>query len=227
MKKRNLIRALAALLCLCALALCSCGEKYYFALDEEGNFVDEKSGVTYNIAPLCYEAISVSSEIFATQGKVDFFAITGTDTSRWLSDSFGIVYYAKGTKLPTLKEMNVSHVDIFENDELVDKVSDPEKINELKALYENGKESAYPGAAGLTPNVNLRLKFADADHGIYYVLAYLEYPQEYVYKNENGKTVNCGKKFIYNRGEICLAVDGLPTGVYGSVGTSGTDSSNG
>ena len=215
MKKRNMIRIISALLCLCTLILCSCGKKYEFSVDEEGYFVNDKSGVTYDIAPICYEAISVSEDAFAEQGKREFFAITGTDTSKWLCDTFGIVYYAKGMKLPTLKEMNISYVDVTENDAIVKQISDAEKINELKAFTESGKETAYPGAAGFAPKVNLRLKFADTENGVYYVLAYLEYPQDYIYKDESGKEINCGKKFLYNRGDgVCRAVDGLPEGVY-------------
>jgi hypothetical protein len=219
MKARNMIRILSALLCICSLLLCSCGKKYEFSVDEEGYFVDDKTGVTYDIAPFCYEAISVSKDVFAEQGEREFFTITGSDTSKWLCDTFGIVYYEKGMKLPTLKEMNISYVDITKDDVIVEKVSDGEKITALKELYENGTKTYYPGNAGFVPDVNIRLKFADAENGIYYVLAYFEYPQDYVYKDENGKETNFGKKFLYNRSEgICLAVDGLPAGVYGSNG---------
>lgn len=219
MKKRNIIRVLSGLLCLCALLLCSCGKKYEFSVDDDGNFVDGKSGVTYDIAPFCYEAISVSTDVFAEQGEREFFAITGADTSKWLCDTFGIVYYAKGMKLPSLKEMNISYVDVTNDDVTVETVSDTEKINALKALYENGTKTSYPANAGFVPEVNLRLKFADTENGLYYVLAYFEYPQDYVSKDENGKEINYGKKFLYNRAEgICLAIDGLPAGVYGSDG---------
>lgn len=219
MKKKNMIRVLAVLLCLCALLLCSCGKKYEFAVDEEGYFVDKKSGITYDIAPFCYEAISVSEEVFAEQGEREFFAITGVSTSKWISDTFGIIYFEKGTKMPTLKEMNISCVDITNDDAIVEKVTDGEKINALKELYENGTECSYPGNEGLVPNVNIRLKFADTENGLYYVLAYFEYAQDYVYKDDNGKQTNFGKKFLYNRAEgLCLAVDGLPAGVYGSNG---------
>ncbi len=219
MKRKNMIRIIAALLCVCSLLLCSCGKKNEFSVDEEGNFVHDKSGITYDIAPFCYEAISIGKEVFAKQSEREFFAITGTDTSKWLCDTFGIVYYAKGSKLPTLKEMNVSYVDITNDDVIVEQVKDAEKINALKELYENGTKSYYPGNAGLVPEVNIRLKFADTENGIYYVLAYFEYAQDYVYKDANGKTTNFGKKFLYNRAEgLCLAVDGLPAGVFGSNG---------
>lgn len=219
MKKRNMIRVLSALLCLCALLLCSCGKKYEFSVDEEGYFVDNNSGITYDIAPFCYEAISVSKEVFAEQGEREFFAITGADTSKLISDTFGIIYFAKGTAMPTLKEMNISYVDITSDDAIVEQVSDGEKINALKELYENGTPCPYPGNAGLVPNVNIRLKFADNELGLYYVLAYFEYAQDYVYEDDNGKKTNFGKKFLYNRAEgLCLAVEGLPAGVYGSNG---------
>ncbi|MBE6549037.1 MAG: hypothetical protein E7670_01265 [Ruminococcaceae bacterium] len=218
MKKRNMIRVLSALLCLCTLLLCSCG-KNKFSIDEEGYFVDKNSGVTYDIAPFCYEAISVSEDVFAKQSKREFFAITGADTSKLITDTFGIIYFAKGTAMPTLKEMNVSYVAITNDDVIVEQVSDAEKINALKELYENGTPCPYPGNAGLVPNVNIRLKFADNELGLYYVLAYFEYAQDYVYEDDNGKKTNFGKKFLYNRAEgLCLAVEGLPAGVYGSNG---------
>lgn len=219
MNKKNIIRALAALLCLCTLLLCSCGKKYEFDLDADGNFVDKKNGITYDIAPFCYEAISVSEEVFATQGKREFFAITGVDTSKLIIDTFGMIYFEKGTKMPTLKEMNISYVDITQDDLNVEKVTDAEKITALKELYENGTECSYPGNAGLVPNVNIRLKFADTQSGLYYVLAYFEYAQDFVDEDENGKKTNFGKKFLFNRSEgLCLSVDGLPAGVFGSNG---------
>ena len=218
MKNRNMIRVLAAILCLCTLLLCSCA-KNKFSVDDEGYFVDKTSGITYDIAPFCYEAISVSEEVFAKQEKREFFAITGVDTSKWICDSFGIVYFEKGKQMPTLEEMNISYVDITRDDEIVEKVTDAEQIKALKELYKNGTSCAYPGNSGLVPDVNIRLKFADVENGLYYVIAYFEYAQDFVYEGDNGKKTNFGKKFLFNRAEgLCLAVEGLPAGVYGSNG---------
>lgn len=216
MKKRNMIRAFSLILCICALALTSCGKK--LSVDGEGHFFDKNSGVKYERAPLCYEAIAVSEDKFAKYEKQDFYPLSGKDTSIFLCDSFGTVYYSTDMKLPTLKEMNISHlsvVEVKEEDTVINTVSDEAVINELKELYENGETAVYPGTWGYAPTVNLRLKFADNENGIYYVLAYYEYAEDFIYEDVNGKKINYGKTFLHNRGEnICLAIDKLPAGVF-------------
>ena len=217
MKRNITFKILAAILAVLTLLLCSCGKKYDFSSDENGDLVNEKNGVTYKIAPFCFEAIEVSEEIFAEQGEVQFYAIVGADTSKWLCDSFGSVYYASDIQLPTLQDLGVDYVDVTEDDIVVNTVSDAALISELKLICANGKDAKYPGKEGLAPVVNLRLRFSDRDIGICYVAAYLEYANDYIYTLENGSQVNYGKKFIYDRAnDLCIAVDGLPVGVYGA-----------
>ncbi len=217
MNRKIMLKIFAVILAAVTLLLCSCGKKYDFSADVNGNLVNDKNGVTYEIAPFCFEAIQVSDEVFAQQGDVQFFAITGADTSKWLCDSFGNVYYASDYRLPTLQEMGVDYVDVTEDDVVVNTVSDAALIDELRFICANGTDAEYPGKTGLAPVVNLRLRFSDKDIGICYVAAYLEYAEDYIYTGEDGKTINYGKKFIYDRAnDNCISVDGLPAGVYGS-----------
>ena len=217
MKRNITFRIFVAILAIFMLLLCSCGKKYDFSSNENGDLVNDDNGVTYKIAPFCFEAISVSDELFAEQGDVQFFAIVGVDTSKWLSDSFGNVYYASDIQLPTLQEMGVDYVDVTENDVVVNKVSDAALIDELKLICANGEDAEYPGKMGFAPVVNLRLRFSDIENGICYVAAYLEYENDYVYTLTDGSQINYGKKFIYDRAnDICISVDGLPEGVYGT-----------
>lgn len=213
--KRITLKIFAAILATLCILLCSCGKKYDFSTDEKGNLVNDKNGITYEIAPSCFEAIEVSDEVFAEQGDRQFFSIVGGDTSKFLCDTFGIIYYAKGTELPTLQEMGVDYVDVTENDVLVNTVSDAELIDELKLICANAELAEYPGKMGIAPIVNLRLRFSDKDIGICYVAAYLEYANDYIYVDDDGKEINYGKKFIYDRSnDICISVEGLPDGVY-------------
>ena len=217
MKRNIVLRIFAVALALLTLLLCSCAKKYDFSHDSNGDLVNDKNGVTYKIAPFCFEAIEVSDTLFAEQGDVQFFAIVGADTSKWLCDSFGSVYYASDYQLPTLQEMGVDYVDVTEDDVVVNTVSDAALISELKLICANGSYAEYPGKMGFAPVVNLRLRFSDRDSGICYVAAYLEYAKDYVCTLEDGSQINYGKKFIYDRAnDTCISVDGLPAGVYGA-----------
>ena len=212
-----MFRIFAAALAAIAILLCSCGKKYDFSSDENGDLINDKNGVTYKIAPFCFEAIEVSDELFAEQGDVRFFAIVGADTSKWLCDSFGNVYYASDIELPTLQQMGVDYIDVTEDDVVVNKVSDSALIDELKLICAGGTVVEYPGKMGYTPVVNIRLRFSDRDNGICYVAAYFEYENDYVSTLADGSQINYGKKFIYDRSsDTCISVDGLPAGVYGA-----------
>ena len=113
--------------------------------------------------------------------------------------------------------MNISFVNVYDGDVFSYAVSDAETVSELIDLYYSGEETSYPGNSGMTPKVNLRLKFADKTIGIYYVLAYYEYAEDYIVTDESGAQTNYGKTFVHNRETgRCVAVDGLPEGAKSS-----------
>lgn len=199
----------AALLLCASLLLCSCSKGNKFTTSKDGVFVDNKTEIRYIDAPSCYEAISVDPDTYGKYGDVVFHRISGADPLLLLCEESGTVFFAEGTSLPALSEMNINDIGVYAEDSvtlLLGTVTDSAAIEKIIGDYLNGERIYYPER---TPVTNLRIKFADRSLGICYAVVYVEYAEDYIIADEDGKEHNYGKKFFYNRfdGTFCVAGD--------------------
>ena len=198
---KNCFFKFASFLILVMMLLSSCAKGNKFEMQPNG-FVDKKTGVEYVVASWEYEPITVTDQIYGKYKEfdVEFFCLEGVDPAKLVADHVGTLYHSSDIKLPELSEMNISHVNIYdEEDKLVRNISDAEFISALQTLYANGY-NAYETIEIMNSDfeINQRFKFANEELGVYYVLAYTEYTTEFTYKDGEGKECT-GKNVLYNR----------------------------
>ena len=197
---------------LLVLSSCAKGNKF---IVENGEYIDKVTGVEYISTTWEYEPIAVSDEVYGEYTKaydLTFYKIEGVDPQKYICDNMETLYYANNITLPTLSEMNIDYVNIYnEYDELVTHITDKDFIDKLVDTYVNGYNSYDSMYFDVEPavEVNQRIKFADTEQGFYYVLAYVDYSSEFSYFNENGKEKS-SDKVIFNRyAPKYVAVDGF------------------
>ena len=195
--KKTLCAILALLFVTLSLSSCVKGNKF---VSEGSAFVDKKTDVSYDFAPLCYEPIAIGDKVYGSDGDIEFYEIEGQDPTKWLGDADGGVFYAKGVTLPTVDKMNVARLELcsVKNQLLVAKrITDAEIISAIIDGYLFADEIIYPNK---TASVSYKLRFADTSIGVYYCIDFIRYAEDFIIKTDGTET-NLGKDFLYNRSE--------------------------
>ena len=145
--KKGTIRLLPLLLCV-ALLLCGCSKAPVLDVDAKtGSFTNSKTGVTYQLAPDCYEAISVLVDRSVARIKYDglddvtLYEMEFVDPVKMIASKEGEVFYAKGTELPTLAQMACEKIYVGQvggaKDYAVAIISSAEDVDALVDIYQN------------------------------------------------------------------------------------------
>ena len=171
--------------------------------DEGGKLVDKKNGITYVMAPICYEPISTELEPFAECAslKLQLFGIIGLDTDKWLSEQYegigGVYYNEAAVTLPTLTEFEPTQIMICIEETIttgLGAVVIPEDIDAVVDAFMNGEEAKL-----VQGGESYKLKFSsDKYEGIYYNLIYIEGDdgENYIYDRATRHCVNVGDVLI-------------------------------
>ena len=204
MKQKNaLFRVVTAAILLClALSLfasCAKGNK----LVPDGTlYKDKKTDVSYVYAPLCYEAIAIGEEIYASSKEDTFYTIVGQDPLKWICEESGTVFHAKDIPVPALDEMAISHIEICSESltatTVKSKIEVAEEISSVISGYLTTEPLYYPTDVAQR---TYKIRFADTSLGIYYSLTFLRYSDDYTETLDDGTVKNYGKDFLYNRYE--------------------------
>ena len=190
--KKVIVRALLPALCLCML-LTACGKTVKLDYDAfEGSYRDPKHNVTYLRAEAYYEAVGLREDqpyARIPSKKMEdmvLYQIDGADPSSMLANQYFEIFYAKGTSLPKLEEMDVTKMyvgSVIEGavmDLTVATVTDVTDINALVALYASGtcfSETEKFEDGTIVSEFNLR--FASANYpAFYYRLSYHHYAKD-------------------------------------------------
>ncbi len=169
--------------------------------NQNGNLIDNKNGITYICAPMCFEPISTEIEPYAEckELNLQLYGIIGLDTCLWLSESFegiGAVYYAdKKIVLPSISEFEASGLSICYEAAITSKIAEinnKEKIDAVIDAYLNGQKASVPKSSKAYD-----LKFTSEKYsGIYYTIFYLQ--------------ADDGRYYIYDRSsKNCVLVDNV------------------
>ncbi len=190
------------LLTACVLLLCGCAKQTTRSLitDEDGLFLEPKSGVRYAAAPMCYEPQTVGDPYASfTLGSLEvvFCEVEGLDPTEWLSEAYtgtGSMLVAADTVLPDLAGFAPDTIYLCVQSASVwafASVTDPAVIDEVVRVYTEGEAVPYPAT---TPDADLRFKFASPDYpGVYYNLIYVDYGDaRYLYDRGSGRCVEVG-----------------------------------
>ncbi len=84
-----------------------------------GGFYDKRSGITYHMAPFCYQPVTIvkkkafssKDDVFATYNDTKFYKVKDVSTEKMITtaeDGLYEIYYNKEYPLPSLFEMNVN-----------------------------------------------------------------------------------------------------------------------
>jgi hypothetical protein len=195
--KKFLALFLALTLAVLTLASCQKGNKF---TSDGISFVDKKTDVSYDFAPLCYEPIAIGEEVYGSDGDIEFHEIVGKDPTKWLCDADGGVFYAKGTTLPTVDKMNISRLELCTaKDQILvaKKITDTDKISQIVGGYLTEAEIVYPNKAA---SLSYKLRFADTDIGVFYCIDFIRYEEDLIVIR-NGEEISLGNSFLYNRSE--------------------------
>ena len=182
-KKFHLL-AIVALLCALSLLLGSCSKKF---VSDGPDYKDRKTKVTYEYAPFCYEAIEVSEEEYAKSGYDIFYEIVGQDPLEWLCESSGTVFYSKKLTLPTLKEMNISYIEICSEASSITVKATINNADDIAAIISSYSSETPLSYSADVASTSYKIRFADTSLGLYYSVSFFAYSD--------------GGAYLYNRSE--------------------------
>jgi len=111
------MKRFAVLLILVMLLLTSCASLVKLVPGEDGGYIDEKNGIEYLSAPVCFEPVTLGDEYayYKSAGgtKVVLHQVGELSPSEWLSESYkgiGSLYYASDVALPSLAEFGADTI---------------------------------------------------------------------------------------------------------------------
>ena len=184
--KKLFLRTIPMLLC-AVMLFSSCSKLPEFAY-KDGAFVNEKTGISYLPAGDNYEAIALQSDkevariIQKGMDDIVMYPISGIDSEKMLTNELYEVFYAEGTKLPTLWEMDPEQMHICRTVTLtysLATVTSAAELEELIDIYRNGKGFSENEIDVGLDKERYDLKFqSSAYEGIYYCLIYWEFEDE-------------------------------------------------
>ena len=206
---RNGLLAVAFVL-LFSVALSACSASNKLVLSDDGKYVDKKTDIAYLDAPACYEPIAMGEELYGKIGSAEIYEVVGADPEKWLCEATGSVFYAEDIELPALNKMNITYALAIMEDVELSRITDGATLSEIISVYCSGEDIRKPTYFEDTLSVSWKIKLADEELGLYYVLNYIELKEDYVVTNDDGTQINYGRAFIFNRYEgRCVAATGV------------------
>ena len=219
------VAPLCALLALCALLCCSCGNRLVNIVALEGDtYRNTKVGTVYQVLSPSYEPVARGEEY----GRLDLAGvefilnqIPGLDPSEWLCSSWGDVYCPEGYEVTPFEDWDIDALYVCTNTavvvaELTLRESDhPEPAlcadmySLLQSAYVNGPAVYYPSYASSARTYTLRFA-TDAHPALYYSDKLIEYTEDIIDTVEIdgvAQEVNLGRTFLYDRyADRCVPV---------------------
>lgn len=194
---KKIARFTAALLA--ALTLTGCGGPRALT-PEQGQYLDRRAGVSYVMAPMCYEPQAVGEPyayFHSGSIKVELFEVEGLDPTRYLTEAYSgasSMFVASDIALPDLAGFAPNVIHLCVQSKTVwefSTVTDQAAIDAVVKAYTEGESVPYPAK---TPDADLRFKFESPDWpGVYYNLVYVDYgTARYLYDRETRRCVEVG-----------------------------------
>lgn len=195
------IKWTALLACfLAALAvLTSCGAPTLRYNEDEQGYV-KSDGTVFCRANKNYAAVGIEKEEPIAEIRQDgddlpLYRVCGKNETMnadlWMASADYTLYYAKGTALPKLWEMQVSEVRILQNTAaafVMAYITDAGEINTLIDTYQNGKSFSHKviqSALAISTHTQYNLVCASQNYdGIYYMLVYYRFDDDVIVTDE-------------------------------------------
>ena len=167
-----------------------------------GAFYDKRSGITYHLAPMCYQPVTIiKKDVYAKYNKTNFYEIQDVSTDKMITtseDGIYDIYYNKQYPLPSLFEMNVIGGMVCDVGDAVIPVG-PIETEQAKKLVE------------LLADESLRCDYPEdlsSDNAKYIYFISAEYPYLYYYVHYFKDAG--GARYVYDRAyERCVPIGDL------------------
>ncbi len=174
------------LLLLCACVLSACGAP---SMKQEGvSFRHPKTGICYYPASANYSAQKAAdAEVYARIARdgVDallFYPIQDVDPQKYIVTANGTLMYAEGLRLPTLSELSVKEVGLYDMqvNSSIAMIEKQDVITALKESYVQKPACAYQQLWLLQEYTSYDMRFYGKGEyaGIYYRLHYLLFEED-------------------------------------------------
>lgn len=199
--KRVYIFGISLLLVLAALT--SCADKLIQLKNENGLLVNKSQGLAYKSLPTYFEPAETLEEYAEFKsGKLTLtlYSLAGMDPTEWLSEKYagiGVVFCAEDIEVPTLSSFEANKIILCKSAEItigIETFEDPEFIDTVIDMYENGEEAEWP----LINSIGIyQIKFVSEKYpGIYYNLEYGVFEEgTFIYDRSTKKCVPGGNIF--------------------------------
>ena len=167
-------------------------------------YVMKSSGIEYNYASASYEPVTYLDK-YAKFGSNWMYNLLDTDPEKWLYSDIGLMFYAKGEKLPTLSEMDPDKMFICTEDVCIGTVSRGETLDRLIKYISEGEAVVRPESDEMLYSYTCR--FASKEYSwLYYSVTFIHTDRgNYLVDRGQKKTVSIGD---IDLGEMVLYYDG-------------------
>ncbi|MBQ9116093.1 MAG: hypothetical protein IJY04_03630 [Clostridia bacterium] len=166
---------------------------------------DKFNGITYELAPMCYEPVAYIPEedngIYAKYGKTEYYMVRDASPEKYLCTiDMGIydLYYASGIKLPTLEEFAPNYTRVAKVEAIAIQVGSIDKENTENIVRYFLTSETVDSALISGVETTLYLKFMSEEYKfLYYNLVYYETKggDRYLYDRTTGRCVDLGDEF--------------------------------
>ncbi|MBR2926398.1 MAG: hypothetical protein IKC31_02330 [Clostridia bacterium] len=166
------------------LLLSGCS-KLHTVTYKDGQYLDKTTEIVYRPASLCYEAVSIKeggiAKIKDGLSQV-LYEINGVDPSLMLANEEYEIFYAVGTTLPTLTEMNPVGIAICKTQSIsaqLAAITDAAELQEILDAYVGGTgcSDRHVNKAGAVEQYYLKF-YSTAYPTLYYCLEYLRFASD-------------------------------------------------
>lgn len=160
-------------------------------------FEDKRGGVTYVLAPMCYEPVAYyHKEVYAECGDLEFFEIRDASPKEYLCTAeYGVydLYYSDALTLPSLEEFGANYARVYEVEDVAIQMGRLEKDDavELVRYLLSAETCEVPRDV----DTSLEVKFmSDGYPFMYYSVNYYktEEGDRYIYDRSAGRCVMLG-----------------------------------
>lgn len=179
-----------------------------FTVDENGNYLDKKNGITYCLAPLSFEPVSWKKATYATCGDSELHRISDLDPKEWLCEvnsGVGSIWYNSTLDMPDLAGFGANKIAICTETAVVMALKTMENEDHVKAVVkalQEGKGVDYLPAADRV----MRLMLSSEDYPkLFYNITYLECEEgNFLYDRSTDKCVSVGTLLVWyiERGDM-------------------------
>ena len=170
--------------------------------DNGVTFTDKLSGVTYELAPMCYEPIAIwSDKTYAKYGDMIFYTVRDAEPKEYICSKYSgayDLYYSSDITLPSLEEFEASHTRVCKQGVIaINTHSIEEKTVDIVSYFLSAETVDHTEITNVRTTLYLKLMSEKYDF-MYYNITYYrtQSGQSYLFDRTTGRCVSLGDRFV-------------------------------